>query len=840
MKTYKYIFDFYICVASNVDHRLNPTQLFTRYKELLTHTGMILPANEKKLIRSKENAIFIFGGSGTGKTTILKERALELAKGGDVLVITLAGSLQAEEFRLHCKGRRNITVKKWISENLMELFGFLKLHGAGKDVLIDQVDITFRIGGSFAKKKPFKRWKNILCWKDHVKSLTFAFRTYDSSYTSEINVGIKMIPGVQVEILNDIRTKTRHLTEFILALESYSRRKFFCKEPNMKGIDFWYPEREFMPTFSSMHSCRAFHDRCWNKLTCEAVRSSHSISEHLRSVSINKQRPLYAVVDCLERRNRLGNALTTLNGINVIFINEDGESWGKMSNENPFSVIIVTADQTLGFHMENPVLILDFPDCKWTNFVRLVSSHHDNVFVFVERDQLQTGKYAQLTKMSVTETIADKIEADMREKMDMAQKMVEFDISHMDEKAWHRVNLPIRVQGKSLVPTKNPSRCTIIFGPPASGKSMMLLKCMKQLASHGQSQNRIILLHLGSILSHKAAEDYLRSHTGLFDIIRSDALCPKDVICHDRVMEIRRKHPNLKIHVHVDDYSIQAKETGEEIRMWTTALNDLRKDDNLIMTIAFKPHSRNGRSIDVEKLTSFFRSQPGVKVIRFPISKWVVPRCTSPEFLYHISSNEVNISSWLDVRCLHTISRPAAAAFGPKPKYIKYKCTGQHLNRSCMGQECCQRLLGVLVCFRSVMNENMDEDTVQVLLSDQALMKTLLKNTPAKARYQYLRFVHPKEFQGCTANVVFTVNVEDAWLMESVSRSMISLFVIDTLPSHQHIWDSMESEGFLEAQEVTSDDVAIDEDTLLRLDDEDKFLLVRPTHFFRVTNANRN
>ena len=117
MKTFKDIFDLYVCAASAVDIPRNITQFHEKNKKHMRPMLVILTPQQKALVQEKSKIVFFCGGSGTGKTFVLKKRAQNLAKDkGEVLLINLAGGLLTEEFRCDFKGetdcsRSNLTKK---------------------------------------------------------------------------------------------------------------------------------------------------------------------------------------------------------------------------------------------------------------------------------------------------------------------------------------------------------------------------------------------------------------------------------------------------------------------------------------------------------------------------------------------------------------------------------------------------------------------------------------------------------------------------------------------------------------------------------------------------------
>ncbi|CAG0889085.1 unnamed protein product [Darwinula stevensoni] len=796
MESFKNIFDFYVCAASSLNLPRSPVQLITQSKQQMRRMQESLTPQETELVMSQSEFIFMYGGCGTGKTFLLKKRALELAKSDEVLVINFSGGQLTREFRCEFEGSHIVVLdgkEKDIPEDFNGLCHFLQAEGMGKHVLLDEVPITFGIRGCLNVTRLSQHWERICCLRGHIKSLTLAFCTFHSTYTRDIDLQCLQVPGVCMVMLDAMKKKTRYVTDLIFALDDYSRKKFFCFEPSIIHTDFGHSKDELLPTSCTIPPCHILHDICWSQSICEIVRSSYVIVKLLQKHSIKLEKVPFLVVDSMERRNYLVNIFPCIHDISVVFFDENGTAWVKACTSSGFAIVIVTDDQFLGYHPDNVIIILDLPQCKWRNYTRIISSCHDNITIVMERESLHMGKYSFL-KLN-HEDIEENEE--IKGKLEIAQQIPQVEIAHVDEKTCRLIQFPLTLDGKGLPLASSPPRCTVIFGPPSSGKR--------------------------TILSYKVALSYLDTCPEFSKVVRSDVSSPQGIFANGWVKRLKEEYPNSTIHVHVDDYSIQASDTEEEIRMWRRALEDFQNgDQNMTVTIVFQSHARNGLCIDIDELRSFLQSHSWVNVVTLPISTWTVPSYTSPQLLTHISTNEAKLPSRRERRSLNTASIPSALVFGPKPKYFKYKCTGRHLNFSCKGQMYCELLLGVLVCFRSILNQEMDQDPMHVLVSDETLMVTLQNCAQNESRE--IIFLHPREFRGSTADSIVIANVDDMWMMESVSRSAIYLAIIDTSPGHNQIWDTLEEEGLLDVLEITTDRMQIDQETIFMLNEKDEFL----------------
>ncbi|CAG0889786.1 unnamed protein product [Darwinula stevensoni] len=506
----------------------------------------------------------------------------------------------------------------------------------------------------------------------------------------------------------------------------------------------------------------------------------------------------------------------------------------------------------LGYYPDN-IVILDVNDCKWKNYIRMISSCHKHVIIVMEDEAWQTGKYSQISqKQSIEE----------KRVPDSARKMFEEGLQDKLERGWKTkeqldllslckmptIYQPLKVNYTGRMnqevrsdpgDNSSPSNLTVIIGSPSSGKSTLLFEKIKNLAQPRRDNNFILLFLMGSALSQQMMEEliheHVEGHVGVLDIVRVQELCPHLIIDNERIDEARRKYSNdSTIHVHVDDYHIRGKNTEEEINCWRSVLQNLQNDNSrLTLTITFKSHARAGRFISVKELETFFKEN-NVEVLILPESR-PLPWCTSNWLLSHIFENETNTPLRQNARNLPTASRASALVEGPKPKYIslKYNCPGKHNSLLCRGSKHCMPYIGAYICFHSELTlTQLKEKSVFVLMSNVKLkdyLKSSLmgdRRSEVEGRAEDFQFFEPRKFRGCESSVILTVNVEDTWLLESISRARTMLFIIDCLPDHLQVWRTMKEVGRIDEVEIPQ--TAIEEKVLSKLDEIGCFLETEP------------
>ncbi|CAG0897134.1 unnamed protein product [Darwinula stevensoni] len=736
---------------------------------------------------------------------------------------------------------KNIEVLDVLEEDVLAeqkyFIAFLKERGSNRHVLLDEVSLTLGFQGRLDEKNISEHWEGISQLRSHVKSLTIAFRPNDLTYSKNIYLQGVKIADVDVHLLSVVKRNTRLVTELFLALGEYLRRVFVCLEPTLRDVEFCYPVEGLMPILLAIPSCPVY-DNCEDKLTCQAVRASHVVLALLPKYSISAEKPIFVMVDTMERRNLMLKTLTSVPGNWVAFVDENGFLRKTSSIHNSSCVVIVTGDQMVGYHMKFTTFILDLPESKWKNYPRIISSCHENVIVLMEQDDMKTGKYSQVKNCTKTEEILDMMSITWwKDMISSLQRKGEWEVYTSQPSVWLQTKLLTNKandhQGslEGLILERTPS-VTVIFGPPCSGRSTLLCESIKHVAHKDHSQHRVLLFLLGSIMSQKLTLSRLQDYHNVIDTVHPVSLqvsCPMDIINHDQVKAVQEKYPDSTIHIHVDDYLIAARFAKEEIEHWTAALNELKRGvnevKNLTLTVAFQPQSKGGRAISMQKLISFFQAQTEAHVITLPGSRFVTA-FTNSILLNHISKNETSNPFRLQAKSLPTASRPGALIQGLKPKYIRIKrsCPGHRLGYVCVRDM--KPCVDALVCFLFAITQELSAEHAHVLVSNAQLISSLKTVKISQEKADQLEFVHLEQFRGCESSVSITVNVDDEWLLESVSRSQTRLIIVDCLPHHEEVWQTMQDEGCVEVQEASeSNDVNISRHDLLSFDDYGKFLL---------------
>ena len=105
---YRDIFSLYVCVSSSVDIPRTDLQHFQTSDAQMERTLRVLTPEQKRLVGEVSWLLLLTGGSGTGKTIVIKERAKRLAEEfpeTNVLLVHVPGGQLTGYFRLECQGQ---------------------------------------------------------------------------------------------------------------------------------------------------------------------------------------------------------------------------------------------------------------------------------------------------------------------------------------------------------------------------------------------------------------------------------------------------------------------------------------------------------------------------------------------------------------------------------------------------------------------------------------------------------------------------------------------------------------------------------------------------------------
>ncbi|CAG0893750.1 unnamed protein product [Darwinula stevensoni] len=838
LKTFKEIFDLYVYAASGLDLPRNQTQLLIKSEGQMKKMSEILTPKQRESVMSKEKFMFICGAHGTGKTFMIRERATELAKTGKVLVVNLAGGLLTEEYQRYFKDEEEIQVidrrDEGLEENIEALKKYLLEKGKNKNILIDEVPITLGFQDIITPEAVTKHWECILDEINNIKSMTVSFRPTDQSYTRDIPLLDVKPRGCQIKILEEVKRNSRKIAELLMAIRCFFSRNVLSLEKTVR-MDIDESAGGFLPALLFIPSCSALHpSKCQEKMICEAVRASHAIDSIRNQCSrSSKERPIFVVVDSEKRKNALVNIIMSFfPSIPFLFFSNRRRIWRGNGNLNgSSSLVIVTEHEMMGCYPSNFIIILDFPFTQWKNYNRLIASTVENKILVTEEEELRTGKFSRLTN----EIFGWKIKegnidgADLSRTLEKAWQAYDSKkIDHLKDDAFSRSRFPgmdIDSDGRDEQKIADVDRMlkswlSGIFGFPASGKTSridILIRNVTVFSGH------LILLHCGSDLSWEVYRKRWgnEDHVKLAYLDSSKIKSVDDILDHIvRVKENKAKLNNKKKKMEKEeDKHVVSNETVplfvvvEDcplLKDFEGAKERLQKM-NTKLILAFRPHSDDTSGIAVEKAARMREGKTD---------------CTA----IVIRSQPMNVALVKYIQRHETrtaLSLPAMSAAivpGPPVRFISmknFKCSQIHSGYICSGNMSCSKYATAALSLSQAALLKAPGISPFILVTDEDLLASLetCKSDPD------IVVLHPQNFRGCEASVVVSVNVNEDWLQEAISCARTGLVIIDNIPNHQHLWDTMTQEGRVEAVHDTFPSYTEEHPkVLLRLDEKERFL----------------
>ncbi|CAG0890833.1 unnamed protein product [Darwinula stevensoni] len=861
--------------ASTVELPRNHTQLYAMSEKHMEPMLVILTRQQRELVKNRRSKIlFITGTSGTGKTFVLKKRALDLMDEGPVLVLNLPGGDLTKDFRRDFRdAKKKIEVidgregrEKGLEEDFQGFKEFLIEKGSGKHVLIDEVPLTLGFPDIITTEALSDHWN----WMEtlDVKSITICFRPNDQSYTRDFPLEEVKPAGHSITVLESVKRNTRQISELFMAIGNYSRRVFVSYSPSLKidseEIDPEEMGGECLPRFISMTSCQALHRKCKDERICECVRASHVIYEECRKAS--EKRPVFVVVDEKRRRNAFLNIFMSLYPEFPVLFLWGGDFHGKPAPECSFPLVVVTEEQMRGCHPLNVTVVLDFLRSHWRNYNRLIASTGENKILVIEEEAWSTGKFSRVPQ-KIKETLGWKIEKGNTDEKSLNAKFEKVLKEHggknlgvLDEPEFPRQSIPgmemdrdERGEEDADVGKMLASSLSGIFGYPASGKSRKVNLLI------GRVTGRVLILHCGGELSRRVYRQRWKGrenveldefHATYIDFLENlfkkveEREKKKDEDKKKKDMEKGKKRKKkVKGSKKTGKEKAEGKreETGEKTEpdplvvvvedcpffdpfpeKWIALTVERLKEMKMKLILAFEPHSNYTSEISVDRVVKMLNErQDGTAIVlRSERSNLALVR--------HIRENETPTALDLESKNLSVSALPASIVPGPPVRYVDIKgekCPGRHLGYICSRRSTCGITANAL---SSLLGSKLFESTNEaphILVSEEGLL-TPLREKVEKTRPR-VRVKHLKDFRGCEASTVISFNVNDDWLLEVISRSRTRLVVIDDLRRHQNLWKQMMKEGRvvpISCPTDPEDDLGI----LLGLDDQQMFLN-RPT-----------
>ncbi|CAG0889856.1 unnamed protein product [Darwinula stevensoni] len=728
-------------------------------------------------------------------------------------------------------------------EDHLALKKFLLEEGRGKHVLMDEVPITLGFQGIITSEALSKHWEWLLDIRNTVKSITIIFRPNDQTYVTDICLQDVKPGGLQIFVLDRVMRNSRNIAKLFLTVEEHLHRSFISSEGTHQ-MEMGECRGKCLPILFTVPSCYSLHgNKCKNETVCRTMRASAAIESIREVYSAKFQMPLFVVVDdATAKKLALVNTITATASFPILYLDGNGEFHGKPSPGGSPPLVIVNEEEIMGCHLNNITVIVDFPESQWKNYSRLIATNDENKILLIEEEDLKTGKFSHIVRefpdMNIQQERIDKrefpdmnIQQERIDKEGLRQKLMRMCEGNKDNVIdelvnSHRAPLPrMEMDTKGREEDENDlkkmleARVSGIFGYSASGKSQLLHKVIERII---ELWGRVLFLHCGSVLSQKLC----RRRWGVEENMEIVDIDSREIQSLNDIFELERKKaveykgkvagPLVVI---VEDCPLR-REMEYEIN---AVIERLKEGMKLI--IAFKPHSNDPQRVCVESLTNVLEMNPDCVAIKLQSQP------TNELLLKHIQKNEIRTSLKLKAKSLPISSVLDTYVFGPPVLYINYKCSGRHFGYICKGGGPCSKSMGSASWFNtdSLLNilssllaplRGATDQQLHILVSDEDLL-TSLQGLETDLD---MRVIHPKNFRGCQASIVISVDVGDDWLLEVISRARTQLIIIDNIPSHADLWKTMIEKRVVQTWDTHPMDIERGPRILLTLDEKEQFL----------------
>ncbi|CAG0880306.1 unnamed protein product [Darwinula stevensoni] len=732
---------FSLCACAHSSVRFSRMRLQNTKAREERNTLCILTPEQKRLVDDRSSwPLLIAGGSGTGKTLVLKERARRLAEDGvRVVVFSFAGErltkILQDEFREDeeirvVQGREEDLWKsrsvlgflkhlfqngsRSLEEDFAGFWNFLKTAGGGGHVLVDDVSVDLGFPDVRTAEDLDAEWRLISGMKSHFRSVTIAFRTNDPSYWGDPILQDLMANGsYHIALLTSMKRCTKRISELLLAIQDIDKL-YFTPERTIKlelaeQVDQWLPRFIVIPSH-----CRHWVDKnlfCpWLEMACaiEAIYEKYS-----------SMLPLVVVCESRFWGSELSIPFVRVEGREAILHN---------GRRGMPPVVVVSRDEILGCHLRNATVVVDL-DLSWqgTNKLRVIAPSGDNKILLITKRDAAMGKFSDLVtgnnpwkiKMQTIDDVCGKMKTRKREKeaemlssitlSDFKPAPVPFPQLEMNFDVWEE-------EDEADVKKILGSWLTGIFGYPASGKSRKVDRAIKRVV---ELRGGVLLLLCGSEIFNELSRRRWKSRASVevapfrgggkgFRSLRDVA---ESVFGGLRGYFGRVKREDVVGPVVV---------VVEDCPLWKGEFDDVDavvkrlKANGVKVILSFKSHSVRASEISVERVINALEENEGSIAIAIrsqPTNHHLLDCLIQNESSFHWSLNSTSL-------CL--LPEAVDMVDGPPVQYVKYSCSGRHLGYSCLGKNYCGNNFLVLTSLvQSLLPESADDDRPQVLREER-------------------------------------------------------------------------------------------------------------------------
>ncbi|CAG0894661.1 unnamed protein product [Darwinula stevensoni] len=823
---------------------------------------VLLTPHQRQILNEDHSVLFLTGGQGTGKTYLLLNRAERLARIEEtVIIVNMSEGELTQKMRAWRELPEFQEFKDYVT--IMDTFEFIGCDRREFDllldkindkkhchVLIDELQINFGMEGKDAFEIGTS-WRNLADQKE-CKSLWINWRPSDTTYpeTLDIQVVLDSLAREKVELLMEIKRNTKELAEFVIEVSRFIQKRFPCFDYlPMQGLEHGFHEKDD-PLRKNQIPQVVF------------VQSPPTENEFYRWVSevvmeislwIPNSGPLTIITGTDRERNELVRELGNRLGQGVAFLDSQGNLLRHPQPrflffyQKPQPRFLVFCElQVTGMSFQN-LILLDDGKTPYGCWSRLVGMARESLHV-ITRDPLPSGHWEEPAQMGLISCCSFR---KPRSPSSMSQ-------NPLQESSLMKISWTNFLEETSPpLPDTEIEECKfeLIFGPNRSGKTAILFNRLKKKS---EQENEEMLKSEETSSRWKTSEGCKESEKGerkhrilfvdcsrwskngyppnlflvdakirlkkremlnvvevydVHDLIRQhcmeEKVSPDPQVLKELLVRMLEKGMNegQRFHLAFDNVPIHgyasSADTESLRKEWRKILSAFSSHASLAsLAIAFCPYVRYSRAtFDVEKFKKGFQFSSETKVK-------ILEGCRDvgfPSLLRYVLSHESPQELKVKPGTLNTRPQPSSLVFGEKPTLVTppvglhyhggWKCIGGR-GRGCIAVTAASYFHsqphGSIVVLVS------DKEIQQIFTEALRLMGSKVGSTAKEAPQIY----EVKDYRGCENSGVMCVGVEDAWMVEGISRAIQFLFVVDggasaAAQSRMALWMEMERRGLL-------------------------------------------
>ncbi|CAG0887415.1 unnamed protein product [Darwinula stevensoni] len=474
-KCYLDVMSTYVAASASVEGMPRTMEdLHQNIQERMKRALVLLTPQQRQILDDDRSVLFLAGGQGTGKTYLLLGRAQQLAEMGEKVVIVnmSAGELTRkmtdwlDSPKFH-EFKDNITVmdsSEFLGGERRGIDLLLEKINDKKDnhVLIDEMQINFDTDG----RDPVvigRKWK-ALAEKKNCKSLWISWRPSDASYSETLDIQsvVDSLGREKVELLTEIKRSTKELGEFVIEVTQFIHKRLPClMYLPMQGLEYVFHhsgdlgEEKEIPRVVFVRAPPTDNEvYLWTSEAAMAIQSW-----------IPDSRILTIVTRINQERNALVRELEIELGQEVAFLDEKG----KLRGHPQPRFLVFYQNQVTGMSFQN-LILLDGGENTYWSWSRMVGMALESLHV-ITSDPLPSGHWEEPAEMGLISCCSLR----KPKKSSSGVSLAPLEESSHAEISWS--TFP-----EEKTPSLPGAECKfeLLFGPNRSGKTAFLFDRLKR------------------------------------------------------------------------------------------------------------------------------------------------------------------------------------------------------------------------------------------------------------------------------------------------------------------------------------------------------------------------